>query len=258
MKAIHISAMGAAVALLAGALLMNGCENVPQPKIGCTIGQGPFAVKYTPKVAQTLPSVCSANKGEIISVRDYTQLPDGGTGLGQNYIAIRSSFLGADAPSTVNPYSFGEYPFESNAESFCVAGAMTPTTLQVPASTLADGGTKPAVDRKYEWSNVRFLATPRAAGTQMAADLKFTDNDAGCSMEYDVVGMWPAIDCSKVDPATKLKVPDPTKCSTVTDADAGVKIACTPANLCVSPDFRIHCDPDLLLCVLDQPPPSLK
>lgn len=250
MKVIHISAMGAAGALLAGALLMNGCENVPQPKIGCTIGQGAFAVKYTAKASQTLPNVCTANKGETISVRDYTD-------SGKNYIAIRSAFLGADAPSTVNPYSFGEYPFESNEESFCVAGAMTPTTLQVPASTLADGGTKPAVDRQYEWSNVRFLVTPRAPGTQMAADLKFTDNVAGCSMEYDVVGMWPSIDCSKVDPATKLKVPDNTKCATVADADAGVKVACGGAG-CVSPDFRIHCDPDLFLCVLDQPPPSLK
>jgi hypothetical protein len=249
MKAIHISALGASVALVASALLANGCENVPQPKIGCTIGQGPFAVKYTPKVPQTLPSVCAANKGETISVRDYTD-------SGKNYIAIRSSLIGAETRTDPNPdhkpYSFGEYPFESNAENFCEAGTMSPTIVQVPADA-----TRPAVDRRYEWSNVKFLNTPRAAGTQMSATLKFTDNVAGCSLEYDVVGMWPALDCSKVDPGTGLRVPDENKCATVANADAGVRVACSSAG-CVSPDFRIHCDPDILLCVLDQPPPSLK
>lgn len=237
---------------LSGALVLAlalACNNVPQPKPGCTIGQGDFAAKYTPKAGETPVGACAALKGEKINLRDYTQ-GDVSAHTNTNYIAIRTNNLGkADPAKRTDPnpedtvYSFGEYPKHSNEESFCVAPTFTPARLRLDAV-----GTTPAVDKTYEWSNVQILVTARAAGTQIKADLKYTDAVAGCSVNFDVVAMWPAIACGTNGQ------PDNRKCATKADPAQGITVGCAGPN-CLSPDIKTHCDPDLLLCVLDGTPP---
>jgi hypothetical protein len=229
-----------AASAFAGALVL-ACNNVPQPKPGCTIGQGEFAAKYTPKAGETPTGACANVKGEIINLRDYTD-------QGTNYIAVRTTSFApvagrTDPNADDKPYAFGEFPKESNAESFCVVPHMDPARLR-----LDPAGASAAVDKTYEWTDVEILVTPRAAGTQLKASLKYTDAVSGCTANYDVVAMRPAIRCGTNGQ------PDNTKCATKADPANNVKLGCGTAG-CLSPDIVTHCDPDILLCVLDGTPP---
>lgn len=243
------------IAAAAAIAAVFACDNVAQPKGGCAVGQGNFAAKYTPKAGQTLTGPCGAKKGETIGVRDY-----GTRGLDYS-ISIRTETLGSitgrDGGSPDNiVYSFGRYSDDPGPDDFCVAQSLSPAIQKYPAQPLSDGGTLPAIDRRYEWTNARFLVTPRFTGTQMTADLKYTDGD--CAGNYDVVGLWPAVGCAKtVDGG---RVPDNTRCATQADPDAGITIGCVggPGTACLSPDTIAKCDPDTFLCVLDGTPPVVR
>jgi hypothetical protein len=234
----------------ATAFALSACGGATQPKPGCTIGQGEFAAKYTPKAGETPAGPCADLKGELINLRDYSSQDQKTT-----YVAIRSANLGTSLghrtdPNPENkPYSFGEFPFESNSQNFCVMPTLTPARVQLPAS-----GAAPAVDKTYEWSDVQVLVTSRAAGTQIKANLKYTDAVAGCTANYDVVAMWPGINCATT--VNGVKTADNTKCATKADPSKGIKIGCSATTgFCLSPDIKTYCDPEIFLCVLDGTPP---
>jgi hypothetical protein len=231
------------------------CDNVPQPKPGCGIGQGNFAAKYIAKPGQTLTGACAAKKGEIIGVRDY-----GVRGVDYS-IAIQTATLGSvsgrDGGSPDNVlFSFGRYADDPGPDDFCVAASLSPAVQRYPPQSLPDGGTLPAIDRRYEWSNARFLVTPLFAGTQMTAEMRYVDVD--CNGNYEVIGLWPAVGCAKM--VDGGRVPDDTRCATQVDPDAGIKIGCVggPGTACLSPDTLAKCDPDTFLCVLDGRPPVVR
>ncbi|HLL56055.1 MAG TPA: hypothetical protein VK447_21010 [Myxococcaceae bacterium] len=234
----------------AAALALTACGGATQPKPGCTIGQGEFAAKYTLKAGETTSGSCAALKGELINLRDYSNQQ------GTNFVAIRSANLGAHRGSCVDPTaanypcSIGEFPTESNNQNFCVMPTLTPARVQLPAS-----GSAPAVDKTYEWSDVQVLVTSRAAGTQIKANLKYTDAVSGCTANYDVVAMWPGINCATT--VNGVKTADNTKCATKADPAKGIKIGCSAGGFCLSPDIKTYCDPEIFLCVLDGTPPVL-
>jgi len=55
----------------------------------------------------------------------------------------------------------------------------------------------------YAWSNVRLYVTSSALGTQFSADLKLTTDGVECG--YQVIGMYPYIECGKEDPANQVR-----------------------------------------------------
>ena len=128
-------------------------------------------------------------------------------------------------------YSIGTLAKEADAQGFCpaivgTAEKQAPATAQLPSTSVS-----------YAWSNVRILAIPLAPGTQMVADLTYTQD--GCTTEYEVWGMWPG----DVDCANEAGEPDNGIC-----ANAGS----------INPDFSTVCDPTQLKCVPAKRPPSLR
>lgn len=123
---------------------------------------------------------------------------------------------------------------ECNAVSGAVcAGAdpasMTPGFCAVPVDL-------PKTDLQYEWSNVEFLVTAAAVGTQFQADLKLTLN--GCVAEYKAVGVWPSVDCTSFDPDATGGPGDDALCNPDPDPDNG-----RPIGSGINPDFGpIACD----------------
>jgi hypothetical protein len=133
---------------------------------------------------------------------------------------------------------------------------VAPPELIVPKT-----GTTPGTDIKYEWSNVRVRVTTAYEGTQMVADLKYTQD--GCTAEYTVVGLWPAVSCAAKDPSgNPLDMPDPQSCDPFADPDAGRAYGSG-----INPDFQqdVTCGrvenpagDHQWLCLLKQPPDDLK
>lgn len=142
------------------------------------------------------------------------------------------------------------------------AGAEDAGVEEAPPPPPFDPGT-PAVNMKYEWSNVRFLTRPETPGEAFGADLTVTEN--GCRTTYKVraefynrgfelsAGAGNGHDlplpklCATADENGNV-TPNPALCSSDPDPAHGAF-----KGSGINPIFQKHivCDPQLLLCVLD-------
>lgn len=211
--------------LAVAATLASGCDTT-QPPIGCPVQSLTWAATYKPKG----DSGCAPKTGEQLGIQKFS------TPTGDERLSINPDTLvgleGLDSSHV--SYSLGALAKASDAEGFCSATDMAVAEKHIAANP--DTGV-PQTDIVYRWNNVRILATPRAPGTQMVADLEYTEN--GCTAQYEVWAMWPGdIDCD--DGSGQ---PDNSLCE-----KAGG----------INPDFAVTCDPTQLRCVPARRPPSLK
>jgi hypothetical protein len=126
---------------------------------------------------------------------------------------------------------------------FCLdSTAMDPAAvLDDCCDDLNDGATChttafPGTDLKYEWSNMKFLSTADAPGTQFAGHLSYAQDGTTC--EYEAWGLWPAVFCGDAD-----NKPDDGACDPAADPAKGRAIGSG-----INPDFPVKCDPDTLYC----------
>jgi len=215
----HILGLGLA------AVLGASCDTA-QPPIGCPVQSLEWSATYRPKPGNT----CPVKAGEMLGVQKFST-PERNERLSIKPQTLADIDLDGRDTSRV-PYSLGELAKESDTEGFCAATNMAVAEKHAPA----DGDLPPA-DIVYRWSNVRVLAIPRAPGTQMVADLEYTED--GCTARYEVWAMWPGdVECDNGEGQ-----PDDSLC-----ASAGS----------INPDFATVCEPTLLRCVPATRPPSLK
>lgn len=215
--------------LTVAASLAASCDTA-QPPIGCPVQSLEWAATYKPQGQ----SNCPLKAGEQIGVQKFTTTPPPGESFGVEYLSLKPTALAAlDARDSGRlSYSLGTLPKGSDPEGFCTVTDMAVAEKHAPAG--------PGLESKdiiYRWSNVRVLALPEAPGSQLVADLEYTED--GCTARYEVWAMWPGdVDCA--DEAGK---PDDTLC-----VEAGS----------INPDFAVTCDPTQLRCVPAKRPPSLK
>ena len=96
----------------------------------------------------------------------------------------------------------------------------------------------PPANYKYEWKNLKFFVTAAAPGTQFTGDLTYTED--GCTIEYEAIGLWPAVWC-----LNENYEPDDSLCSPCPDSEAGRVYGSG-----INPDFPVKCDADLGFCTL--------
>ena len=110
----------------------------------------------------------------------------------------------------------------------------------------------------YDWEDVQFYTTADAPGTQFSATLTY--NVGACQATLAARGVWPSTDCTLTDASGT-----PTEADGKTPLAAGHHPFPNPAACCTNPDvdhdhasgsqingnFNVHCDPDVLLCVLN-------
>jgi len=202
------------------------CSNT-QGRPTCLVGHGPYAVKYIPTGTPT--GACAANKGEVIGVQKYDnpEKPD----LAATIALRPATLVGLEGPGEgatagqADVKTIAQGKLSSNdpdTGNICTAPALNEIHDQVGGTSIS-----------YTWSNVRFYVTPRVPGTQFAAQLDYVGED-GCTATYNALGVFPAVACEDGDGN-----PDDSLCGQ--SGDFGQ----------ISPDFKVKCDPDLLLCVLD-------
>lgn len=242
-------------------LLMTGCT---QPKINCMSAHGDFAAVY--KLESGDPnSPCGQLQGDRLGMQSYSQ--EGGLNGTPDYnksiVAIRPAALGglliramstaeeggaalnSDMWHSIN--SLGDFSAGlPDDNDFCMvpdldAGAIDmPLLPEVPA-TLDDPDTEdedesdpglpeiPASSISYKWSDARWLVSADAQGTQFEAKLTYQQD--GCSADYSVLGLYPAIGCESDDDCND-------------DANG------------INPDFAVRCEASIGFCVIAESLPA--
>jgi hypothetical protein len=241
------------VTLIAGTMFVTAsCD---QPPVLCTTGRGDFAATYTLIEGG---AECSDLKSERLGMNAYTVEKDGPNSgsmadWGRSSVAIGSERIGwlvaraaqsmvKDPNEAHKIYAVGDFP-QYPTDDFCAVPTMktadaeidmpaVPAILDDPMTDKDEG--QPAIDPthyKYAWSNVRFLVTPSALGTQMTADLEFTRNS--CTARYKVKAVYPARACES---ATTPGTPDLDLCSPEAKPEKGIYVGSG-----ISPDFPVDC-----------------
>jgi hypothetical protein len=235
--------------LLATAGTVVFTTSCAQPVINCTSAHGAFAAEYT-LTSGDPNSACGQLQGDILGMNTYFQ--EGGKNGTPDYqnahVAIRAESMGAlisyaeargaiDGEAVWNDgNSIGSFTDGfPNDDSFCMAEDFEAAEVSLPdiPEIVDDPMTpdedesqpaQPATDVRYEWSNARFVVSADAQGTQFEADLVYQQD--GCTAEYHVVGLYPAVGCESNDD-------------------------CNDDKNGINPDFAVRCNTDLGLCVVD-------
>ena len=300
----HALAWTPTVALAAQLLALLGCE---QPRPRCSVARGEFAAVYKLR-SGTGP--CAMLQGELLGVQAYNaprsssdSRPDyGATSVGIQPAALSALLASAGdvaADDEDRPYGLGPFrASEPDAEDLCVVPTLTTARVRLPAipervDACTTTPAQPATDVSYAFRNVRVYANAGAYGTQLAADLTYTRD--GCSAEYEVWAVYPAVACGVALPGSDVGADDAGS-EPALDAGDGERADAGPAidpatgepcpaqeapsppqgpdeTLCAAePDleagrpvgsginsaFAITCDPNLLLCVPSAEPPALR
>jgi hypothetical protein len=268
----------AAVGLAVGVAV--SCSD--QPKTRCTTSRGRFAATFTPSGPLPdggLPEAGCAIVGEDLGIETYNPPSADGKSIDIEHatVWIRGQSM-TDAISMVggkdNAHpedAIGDFTTSTPGDDkFCQVGTMTPAEQDLPGD---DAGVVQPTTIKYEWSNVRFVVSPEAIGTQMIADLKYTRDS--CTVGYKVTALYPSVECS-VDGTAK----DFCKCLPYGDPNPDYL---RPSASGISPDLfgfgeprfgdqacdfsvenakamedasKVRCDQVTHLCVLKDDPPQ--
>lgn len=253
--------------LATAAVLQAGCQ---QPDVNCTSAHGTFAARFEVKQADAAKP-CGQLKGDILGMQTYfapggindtPKFDEPSVAIRANYLYgyiydvvyapasvfdLRKMDMEVGDPDALGAFSDG-YP---DGEGFCAVPKISRVNLNLPeveeiapTDPIEDDPETPedetdpgspgqagqaAAMLSYQWKAIKFLVTPDAQGTQFSADLTFTQD--GCSAEYHVVGVYPAVPCFD-----EMGKPDQSVC----DSDENG----------INPSFPTVCDPDFGHCVL--------
>jgi hypothetical protein len=248
---------GVAALGVVGAVWFGACGS--PASIDCTSQRGGFAAKYT---LQSGTGACALLKGERVGLQKYnppkpgtlepdvtkatlairTETHGQGTIVGYEDTDAGTNFPRTDPNVAHDIDAVGEFTApQPDSEGLCYVPTLSEARQEWPILTNPDGGADflPAATSAYTWKNVRLIVTPNVPGSQFEADLTYT-GDGSCVAEYKVSGVFPATPCGDEN-----DLPD--------------NSLCTPeGGSHMNPDFAVTCDPDLLMCVLTEPIPSLK
>ena len=261
-----------ALAVAAVALVVAASYGCDQPEPQCATGRGLFIARY--KVVSG-GADCAAIKGEIVGVNTYSAVGEGQPDYDKASAALESTTTSnavnnaaaadqADPDKTHQAYSLGNFTESKSTNNVCHIPTLAPSIQTLPAIPEdEDLGTseQAATTITYAWSNLTAYVTAQSNGTQLTADLVYSDTAAGLNCTYKVQLLSPSVDCTLVDttkPSPKPILdangkpqPDPTACLPAANDGAGNGATKHPTGSGINPDFKTHCDPELLQCVLD-------
>lgn len=163
-------------------------------------------------------------------------------------------------------YALGKFASgEPDDQNFCPAPSLSAAHLvldSIPAKpddpATEDEDPFPgqaAVDITLQWSDFQVYLTPASVGSQVGGHLKDTrkaPDGSSCTVEYDALGLAPAVDCRKQDDkGDPVKgsdgkfIADEGRCDPDADPAAG---RFTGSGLAV--DVAYECDAKLFFCVV--------
>jgi hypothetical protein len=146
------------------------------------------------------------------------------------------------------PYATGTFASSSpDSNNICHVPTLKPALedfAYMDGGALDDAGAPalPTTNFEDNWSDLQFYVTPAVQGDQFTGNLSRTIE--GCTVNYKVVGLWPAINCTLYDPNTGDLIldangnPQPSllECSPCATPDAGLATGSG-----INPNFPIAC-----------------
>ncbi|MET0390847.1 MAG: hypothetical protein ABW321_33045, partial [Polyangiales bacterium] len=192
-------------------VLAIACDQ-PEPK--CNVARGSFWAKYT---LVSGDGQCATLVGEQLDIQSYyaprsrsDQRPDyDNASIAIQPMSITGALWNAAGfaepePGGV-PYAMGRFSTTSpDSQAFCQAPELSAASLRLPAvdayevDMCTTAPAAPAYDLRYTFSNVRVYFTPSAIGTQLEADLEYTQDD--CTARYKVSAVYPMVSCGATEP----------------------------------------------------------
>jgi hypothetical protein len=241
----------------------------PQPPLPCPIqtsnpyfGLPPFAVFYTLKSGT---GACAAKELESFGFQKYNE-----PGTTETHVSVRPGDLGTHYengrldptdPEGKKINALGDLPEAPGSDNLCAVDFSDSHSNHaeqkfelVPDETLADGGVEPGFPElaiKYEWTELKFLATAAVPGSAFIGELKYTED--GCTATYAAEGFWPQISCDDTAHALadgSRDLPDggmleDLDCAAGQDVPNGHTLGSG-----INPDFPVVCDGSKGICVL--------
>ncbi|TKD10326.1 hypothetical protein [Polyangium fumosum] len=262
-------ALGAS-ALLFTAAFGTSCE---QPPILCEVASSAYIVKYYPKDAG---SDCLKLPGERVGMSVYNppKGDDREIDATQATVAIQAHAMGVladdaknkagatDPDSNHKQYSLGDYAARPDADDLCATSGLSVAEQHIPETAYTDADGHPAIYPEtrlaYEWRDVRVYMTFATSGNAATGEVTITrdteDPATGdhetCTTTYVASALFPIAGCEAVDAMGQATgMPDDTRCCANADPSQG-----RPFGSGIHPNFKVKCDPELLLCVLDWKP----
>jgi hypothetical protein len=242
-------------------LLLATCQT-EQPPMLCAASIGAFAMKYTLLEGS---GTCAELRTGRVGVESY--LPATGSdhpGFERPIVALRAEEMGLllrqydaasriDAKQVTSTARFADV--NPSDQGFCRVGAMNAASMTLASIAASPDGMKPAlpaVDVRYEWTDLRFYVTPSSIGAQLSGELIYRKD--GCTARYRAEGIYPAVSCQARSPAGML-LPgkDEDRCSPCADDSKG-----RSAGSGIHPDVETFCEDASLLCLVKNEFPSLR
>ncbi len=179
--------INAALVLLGGGALLTGC-NFEQPDAPCFVQDSTaWYAKYDRVDEGSCPAADLAPVGERIGVFKYSDPDDIEN---KTLLTIRPNGVAAlaasDDSTERSQTAQSRFTARPDENDFCLANAFNPAEVVVAGN--------PGTSIRYEFSNVRVYASPKAPGTQLTGELRYTKN--GCTSTYVVRALWPAVGCT--------------------------------------------------------------
>lgn len=238
-------------------LALSACT-IEQPDPGCRVPHGftnEMILKLTPVEGQTLEGACAEIKYTNVGIDEYHA-----PGSDEVTIAIRPmefASLQDDEGGVGEANAIGPYMSEVPESGICVAESLEPATInvpEVPEEMLADGGVEPgraAFSVSYDFDNVELYSTAEIPGTQLRADVTYSN--AGCTGNYKAIGVYPPVACANLDGQPDDRLCDINTEPTQEERDEGIIPGCRIAPNygipeCLNPAFVMRCDPETLHC----------
>lgn len=234
------------------AALLGGCQ-FDQPRAGCVVQDAtfrPWYAKYELKEGQTLGPSCEGLLlgGEPLGVFKFTDPNQPGSAIltlrPQGLYGRASRDPGQEQLAQTAVAKLADEPEDDN---FCATEAWAPASVDAQEGSFVPPGAQeaqeePATRITYQYEQVRVYSAPDAPGTQLTGELTYTRD--GCSVQYTVQAIWPAVPCN---PAAQ-----------------------SPSEKCgegsgINPQLAVVCDTSVQLfpdspgvCVAQKPIPSFK
>ncbi len=234
------------------AALITGCQ-FEQPQAGCVVQDASFRswyAKYELKEGQNLPPSCQGVVlgGEPMGVFKFTDPHQPGSAI----LTLRPQGLygRASRDPGQEPYAqtaVAKLPDEPEEDNFCTTEAWAPASVNAEAGGFVPSGAQqpeeePATQITYQYDQVRVYSAPDAPGTQLTGELTYTRD--GCSVQYTLRAIWPAVPCNPASPSPSEK------CGEGSGINPRLAVVCD-TSVQISPDYPG-------VCVAQKPIPSFK
>jgi hypothetical protein len=240
--------------------MADGCGNLLDCGMPCAAGQtcgggGTANVcgtgTCTPQSCADLGANCGP-AGDGCGAMLMCGTCSGSDTCGGNGLPSVCGHITLDPDMTHQQYATGAFAQEfPDQNDMCQVVGLQPAQMNVtstPQSVGAAGMPTPSPfptdSVSYTWSNVNVYVTAAAQGSQFSGDLTYTEN--GCSADYHVVGMWPAVSCTdkvyndpKIDPKQLVvigQVANQDTCNPCAEPSKGRFVGSG-----ISPDFPLTC-----------------